>query len=455
VLLLLAALSMVGSRLIVRYYRSNSELTSSQFRKFRSFLYFSACLHNLASVLQVPRSCSSYLVRFPVPPYFSHATMPVFTRRSSNKVATADSVSKDCNRNGPAVVSPCTERSAVALEESQSMWGASPSDDNITASILVDSPENQTKGKKRLFNFASADASSAGESKDPVTPKPKKRSNTKRSPGVSKEGNAKETPTKVVTIPPPKDWLEIYSLVKELRQDRTAPCDHSGCEALPDQSSDPVTKRFQTLISLMLSSQTKDAVVGAAIRAMQADQILNVHSIHETEPTVLQQYINKVGFHNNKTKYIKEAAKILLERFDGDLPRTADEMIEHLPGVGPKMAYICESVAWGTQSGIGVDTHMHRLFNMLHWVRNTSTPEKTRVQLESWLPKSYWAEVNLLWVGFGQEVQQDKGKILRKAVACSRPKEALNLLKRCGLDYRKVGSELGIMDEVERILSSE
>jgi endonuclease III len=53
--------------------------------------------------------------------------------------------------------------------------------------------------------------------------------------------------------------------------------------------------------------------------------------------------------------------------------------------------------------GIGVDTHVHRIANLLGWV-NTTTPEKTRVQLEGWLPTEYWAQVNVLLVGFGQTV---------------------------------------------------
>lgn len=115
------------------------------------------------------------------------------------------------------------------------------------------------------------------------------------------------------------------------------------------------------------------------------------------------------------------------------------------------MAFICENVAWDEQTGIGVDTHMHRLFNALKWV-NSKTPEQTRLQLEAWLPKDKWAEVNLLWVGFGQEVQQFKPKILRKALDCSKPREALKLLKRCGLDYRKEGKKLGLEEEIAQAL---
>lgn len=69
------------------------------------------------------------------------------------------------------------------------------------------------------------------------------------------------------------------------------------------------------------------------------------------------------------------------------------------------MAHICMQVAWNVTSGIGVDTHVHRICNRLGWVeKKTKTPEDTRKQLESWLPKELWKELNHLLVGFGQEI---------------------------------------------------
>lgn len=59
-----------------------------------------------------------------------------------------------------------------------------------------------------------------------------------------------------------------------------------------------------------------------------------------------------------------------------------------LPGVGPKMAHICMNVAWDKLSGIGVDTHVHRICNRLGWVKKaTKTPEETRIAVEDWMPR--------------------------------------------------------------------
>lgn len=271
----------------------------------------------------------------------------------------------------------------------------------------------------------------------------------KRSPAKKKKSPKKAATT--VSTTPPNGWLEIYQLVEELRADRSAPVDTDGSEALPERQHGPKTYRFQVLVALMLSSQTKDAVVGESMRRLQQHGLTveNIH--HQTSHEKLNELIRKVGFHNNKTKYIKQSVEILLDKYAGDIPPTAAEMIELLPGVGPKMAFIVENVAWNKTTGIGVDTHMHRMYNQLKWVKSNN-PEQTRKQLEAWLPNEYWSSVNLLWVGFGQEVQQQKAKMLRKALDSSRPKDALKLVNRLGLDYRKEGEKLGLKEEIAAAL---
>lgn len=69
------------------------------------------------------------------------------------------------------------------------------------------------------------------------------------------------------------------------------------------------------------------------------------------------------------------------------------------------MAHLIMDIAWNNVSGIGVDTHVHRISNRLKWVKKeTKTPEDTRVALEDWLPRDLWSEINWLLVGFGQQV---------------------------------------------------
>lgn len=127
-----------------------------------------------------------------------------------------------------------------------------------------------------------------------------------------------------------------------------------------------------------------------------------MESVLAIEPAALNAFISKVGFHNLKTKYIKQAAEIIRDKWNSDIPDTIAGLTS-LPGVGPKMAYLCMSAAWGRDEGIGVDVHVHRITNLWGW-HKTKQPEETRAQLESWLPKERWHDINAMLVGFGQTI---------------------------------------------------
>lgn len=315
-------------------------------------------------------------------------------------------------------------------------------------SVAKPSPAKKAKTKSTV----AAKSPSPSKAKAPSTPKrtPKKKTSAK-TPGSSARKRTPRTPKiEPGSLDPPKGWEDIWSLAEELREDRSAPVDTDGGHELPERHRGDKVWRFQVLVALMLSSQTKDAVVGNTMRALQVHG-LDVDNIHATSPEDLNALINKVGFHNNKTKYLKQACEILLEKYEGDIPPTAAQMME-LPGVGPKMAYIVESVVYKTCTGIGVDTHMHRMFNDLKWV-NSKTPEKTREQLEGWLPRDKWPVVNVLWVGVGQETQQQKEKIIKKAIASSRPADSLKLIRKLGVDLTKEGKRFGLEDEIKAALA--
>ncbi|XP_068631723.1 endonuclease III-like protein 1 isoform X2 [Battus philenor] len=161
--------------------------------------------------------------------------------------------------------------------------------------------------------------------------------------------------------------------------------------------------RYQTLISLMLSSQTKDQVTFAAMERLK-ERGLTVDNILAMSDEELGQLIYPVGFWKTKVKYIKKTTQTLKEQYDGDIPDSVEKLCK-LTGVGPKMAHICMKVAWDKVTGIGVDTHVHRISNRIGWVKKTTnTPEDTRKALESWLPFDLWSEVNHLMVGFGQTI---------------------------------------------------
>jgi endonuclease-3 len=140
------------------------------------------------------------------------------------------------------------------------------------------------------LSSAPADSGSEGEERPvkkrriaKVTPVAVKRENKEVSIAAiaspkkeSKPKKARRAPAKKVTgtdgsvkIEPPANWEEIYALTRQMRNENLAPVDTMGCESLADRARTPRDQRFQTLVALMLSSQTKDTVTAVAMRGMQ------------------------------------------------------------------------------------------------------------------------------------------------------------------------------------------
>ncbi|KAJ3781851.1 DNA glycosylase [Lentinula aff. detonsa] len=218
--------------------------------------------------------------------------------------------------------------------------------------------------------------------------------------------------------PAPSNWRQVYDLIHEMRYTPSgcawdAAVDTMGCSIAGEgegEDGEDKNKRFSILISLMLSSQTKDVVTHAAISNLRSalralgSSGLSAIALASAPPSLVQDSINKVGFWRRKTEYIQKAAVICRDKYDGDIPKTLEELLD-LPGVGKKMAYLTLGSAWGLNMGIGVDVHVHRITNRLGWHNPpTKTPEETRINLESWLPRELHQTINHLLVGFGQTI---------------------------------------------------
>ncbi|KAG0771470.1 hypothetical protein G6F22_016446 [Rhizopus arrhizus] len=139
----------------------------------------------------------------------------------------------------------------------------------------------------------------------------------------------------------PPNWEIVYNKLEAFRDIEEAPVDTMGCERLAQTTAPPKVQRFQTLVALMLSAQTKDTVTSATMIKLQNELPagLNLESILNVDVTTLDQLIRSVGFHSKKAVYIKKTAEILRDQYDGDIPDTI-EGLTSLPGVGPKMGYL-------------------------------------------------------------------------------------------------------------------
>ncbi|XP_061686650.1 endonuclease III-like protein 1 [Syngnathoides biaculeatus] len=201
----------------------------------------------------------------------------------------------------------------------------------------------------------------------------------------------------------PPDWKKQLGHIREMRRSRDAPVDNMGAEKCYDADAPANVRRFQVLVSLMLSSQTKDQVTSAAMQKLKAHGC-TAEKLLSTDDEMLGKLIYPVGFWRSKVKFLKMTAAMLVKDYGGDIPDSVEALVR-LPGVGPKMAHLAMDIAWNQVSGIGVDTHVHRISNRLGWLmKRTKNPEATRKALQEWLPRDLWSEINWLLVGFGQQV---------------------------------------------------
>ncbi len=157
---------------------------------------------------------------------------------------------------------------------------------------------------------------------------------------------------------------------------------------------------FRVLIACILSLRTQDTTTGPAAARLFA--------VADTPATMLrlrasriQELIYPVGFYRTKAGVILGICRDLLERFDGKVPDTLDELLT-LNGVGRKTANLVVTMGFN-KPGICVDTHVHRISNRLGYVR-TKNPEETEMALRARLPRRYWIGYNDLLVAFGQNV---------------------------------------------------
>jgi endonuclease-3 len=158
---------------------------------------------------------------------------------------------------------------------------------------------------------------------------------------------------------------------------------------------------FEVLIATMLSAQTRDAVTAAA-----SARLFKVARTPKKMATLTEKRILKliypVSFYRNKAAHVKKTCRILVERFDGRVPGTMEELLT-LPGVGRKTANLVLILSFRSLKNICVDTHVHRISNRLGWVQ-TRTPEETEQALYRNTSRRWWPYINLYLVTWGQNV---------------------------------------------------
>lgn len=165
---------------------------------------------------------------------------------------------------------------------------------------------------------------------------------------------------------------------------------------IAEETKDP----FRILVSTVLSSRTKDAVTRRAAKNL-FERASTPAEMEKLSPEEIENLIYPVGFFRTKSKRIPALCKMLLERFEGKVPDSINELLK-LPGVGRKTANLVITIGFG-KPGICVDTHVHRISNRFGYVK-TKNPKETEFALREKLPEEWWIIYNDLLVTLGQNI---------------------------------------------------
>ncbi len=173
---------------------------------------------------------------------------------------------------------------------------------------------------------------------------------------------------------------------------------------------------FTFLVAVLLSAQCTDKKVNAIAPKLftLADTPQKMSKLPREK---IEEIIRPCGLAPAKSRHISKLSKILLERFDGEVPKTFEEL-ESLPGVGHKTASVIMGQAYGFPA-FPVDTHIHRL--AMRWgLSDGSSVEKTERDLKKLFPESEWNRLHLQIIYFGREFCPARGHAPQKCPICSR-----------------------------------
>ena len=157
---------------------------------------------------------------------------------------------------------------------------------------------------------------------------------------------------------------------------------------------------FLSLVSGILSQNTNEANASKALK-----QLLDVAStpqeIIKLSERKLKQLIRSSGYFNVKARYIREASKAIIMRYEGIVPDTREELMD-LPGVGPKTADIVLNYGFN-KPAIAVDTHIHRTAKRLGLASESDPLKKVKQHLEEDIPPVDWVFTDEALLSLGKD----------------------------------------------------
>ena len=143
---------------------------------------------------------------------------------------------------------------------------------------------------------------------------------------------------------------------------------------------------FQLLVAVVLSAQCTDKRVNLVTPELFR-RYPDAKTMAQAEPEYVLEYVSSGNYPNSKAKHLVELSRMLIERFDGEVPGDMNQLLD-LPGVGRKTANVIQAVAFG-QAAMPVDTHVFRVSHRLGLVSKTdNTPFKVEQTLKKHIPEN-------------------------------------------------------------------
>lgn len=169
----------------------------------------------------------------------------------------------------------------------------------------------------------------------------------------------------------------------------------------PDAKCELVHKNpFELLIATVLSAQTTDKKVNEVTKKM-FNKYKTPYDFIKLKQEELEKEIKEIGLYKNKSKNIIGLSNMLINEFNGEVPRTKEELIK-LPGVGRKTANVVLSNAFNIPA-IAVDTHVFRVSNRIG-IAESEDVIKTEEQLMENIPKERWSKTHHLLIFHGRRI---------------------------------------------------
>ncbi len=166
---------------------------------------------------------------------------------------------------------------------------------------------------------------------------------------------------------------------------------------------------WQTLVATIMSAQSRDEIT-LPIAEKLFGKYKTLRALARADYKNVLKIFRSLNYNRTKARHAIAAAKFILREFGGIVPENIDDLTK-IPGVGRKTANIVR-VEVHKRHAIPVDTHVHRIANVLGFVK-TKTPEQTEQELMKIVPKKLWGKVNRIFVLWGKDCAgRDKKKLL-------------------------------------------